>query len=370
MKRKNEIFLKSRNKQIKEADDELAKQKEKDRKAQEKKDLEYQKLTEDFNKDLTDLRLNNIADANDRELALLQEKFRREREALIDKYGKDTELEKQLMIQQERDLLELEAEFEKSRQEAAKALREAEQALIDAEEEQNKLKFDAKMEEAQAYIDKASLALEVAGAVNELLSVIAEERIAKNDEQRDQELSKLEKQKQKELRVEGLTERDKAIINKKFAEQEFKLKLDTAKKNDEIAKKQFNRDKKLKLASAALDMASAIVKAIAMFGPPPSPMGIAGIAAAGIIGGAQMAIIARQRFEGSAASISPPDITIPSVDDSIGGGSSGSSGGGSGGDDLPGTDTSGLTDPKIQVSIVEIENVKMQVEQIEEISTL
>ena len=59
--------------------------------------------------------------------------------------------------------------------------------------------------------------------------------------------------------------------------------------------KAFNINKALSLVQVAIDGAQAIMKAIAMFGPPPSPMGMAGIAAAGTITAIQAALIATQK---------------------------------------------------------------------------
>jgi hypothetical protein len=364
----NKIFLNSRNKKKKKADNDLSKQEQKERKEREKKDLEYQKLTNEFIKDLTYLRLPNISDNNQRELALLKDKFRREREAIVKKYGEETELEKQLLIQQKRELNELELEFKKRQIDAEKALRDAEKEVLDAEHEQDKIKFDEKIQQAENYIDRANGALGIATEINNLLKVMSDEKISNNEKQRDDEISDIEKQKQKELNVEGLSARQKSLIEKKFAEQTFKVKKEVAVENDKIAEKQFKRDKKLRLASVALDTAAAIVKAIAIFGPPPSPMGIAGITAAAVIGGVQAVIIAKQNFQGSASSISPPNISIPSTNNNLGGGNNNNNGGSK--IDLSGTDTGNIPDTNIKISIVEIETVQNQIQQIEEVSTL
>jgi hypothetical protein len=51
-------------------------------------------------------------------------------------------------------------------------------------------------------------------------------------------------------------------------------------KRIKLNRAKFNRDKALKLAQVGVDTATAIVKGIAEFGPPPSPAGIAAIASA------------------------------------------------------------------------------------------
>ena len=106
-----------------------------------------------------------------------------------------------------------------------------------------------------------------------------------------------------------------------------------------------------------------------MFGPPPSPGGIAAIVAAGIVGTAQIATIAATRFTGSGGSISPPDITIPSGAPPGGGGGGGNGATGTGNEDVT-TNIADLLNNKVEVSIVEIEAVGAQVNEIDDISTI
>lgn len=72
------------------------------------------------------------------------------------------------------------------------------------------------------------------------------------------------------------------------------LAFDTATAVAGLVAAQLEDSKAKALIQVAIDTAQAIVRAIAMFGPPPSPLGIAGIAAAVGIGGVQAAIIAGQ----------------------------------------------------------------------------
>ena len=68
-----------------------------------------------------------------------------------------------------------------------------------------------------------------------------------------------------------------------------------------MAKKQFDRQKALSIVSALINGAGAVLQGIAQFGPPPSPLGIASIVAAGIITAAQVAAIASQQFDGGSS---------------------------------------------------------------------
>ena len=85
-------------------------------------------------------------------------------------------------------------------------------------------------------------------------------------------------------------------------EKEVAAAGDNKEKLAEIEKKDFNRRKALTLVDIAINTASAIVQAIAKFGPPPSPLGIAGISIASAIGLIQAGIVASSKppafFEG------------------------------------------------------------------------
>ncbi len=95
-------------------------------------------------------------------------------------------------------------------------------------------------------------------------------------------------------------------------------------------KRRFQRDKAFNIASALINGASAVVKGIATFGPPPSPLGIAAIASAGIITALQVAAIASQKLNPSG-----------------GGGGGGATAGGGAGGFTPTAATGGGTTPNI-----------------------
>lgn len=359
---KNELFLRERNKQVSDANKKLAEEQEKERQRQ----LELEKS---YLKELTDMRLGNIQDEETRLREQMRERHKREREEIIAKYGENTELEIELRRRQQSEIDALEDQFYQAEFDALEASIDAENALKEAEAAREKEEFEAKIAEAEGYIEKAQMALDVMTSINELLNDIAEDRKAENEAARDEELSALEAQKKRELNVQGLTAQQKAQIEYKFAMQEFNIKKKTAEANDKIAEKQFKRNKALQIAQATIDTASSVLKAMAMFGPPPSPMGIAAMAAAGIIGGIQIAQIARTEFKGESASISPPELSIPSVDTS-GSGNQQNQGTQNAGDNGTITLTEPLLQPKLEVSIVEIQKVGKNVDNISEIGTL
>jgi hypothetical protein len=130
-------------------------------------------------------------------------------------------------------------------------------------------------------------------------------RLNKIEGRRDEDLANLDAKMQAELSAEGLTADQKTAIEQKFAQQKYAVQLQAYNAEEKIKKAQFNRDKAIKLGQVAIDTASAIVKAIAQFGPPPSPMGIAGIASAGVIGVTQALAIANQQYKAGSAPSAP-----------------------------------------------------------------
>jgi len=128
--------------------------------------------------------------------------------------------------------------------------------------------------------------------------------------------------------VEAAYQRD--IENNSYTEEEKKNKRKAAsdqiakiqeasnkaidKSNRELAEKQFKRQKALNIVSAVINGAQSVLQAIAQFGPPPSPLGIVGIAAAGIITAAQIAAISSQKFDGGSSG-GPTSVSTPSIPD-------------------------------------------------------
>lgn len=189
-----------------------------------------------------------------------------------------------------------------------KTAAETKKAQDQKDREESLKGITAGLETAQKVLDNAKI-------VNDLMNEIGTTRINKINEERDQELSGLDAKLQAELNAEGLTAEQKTGIEEKFAKQKFAVQLDAFNKEDKINRAKFNRDKALKIGQIGIDTASAIVKGIAQFGPPPSPAGIAAIASAGIIGVTQALAVANQKYQSGTAP------TMPSVSSGGGGGS-------------------------------------------------
>jgi hypothetical protein len=143
--------------------------------------------------------------------------------------------------------------------------------------------------------------------VNDLVNEIDQARLNSIENRREDELANLDANLQAQLNQEGLTAEQKTKIEEKFAQQKYNVQVKAFAQEEKIKKAQFLREKALKLAQVGIDTASAIVKGIAQFGPPPSPAGIAAIASAGIIGVTQALAIANQQYQSGTAP-TPPQL--------------------------------------------------------------
>lgn len=159
----------------------------------------------------------------------------------------------------------------------------------------------------QEIIDGAQKGLDSLSMINDLANQIDQARLNSIQNKRDENLENLDANLQAQLNNENLTAEQKAQIEENFAQQKFAIQQKAFEEEEKIKRAQFNRDKALKLAQVSIDTASAIVKAIAQFGPPPSPLGIAGIASAGVIGLTQALAILNQQYQGGSAP-SPPQV--------------------------------------------------------------
>jgi hypothetical protein len=191
------------------------------------------------------------------------------------------------------DLADKEKEIEKEKNEYIK------EQNIKAKEEQ--------LKGITQVIEGAQKGLEGLSQINDLANEIDQARLNKIATNRDENLENLDRNLQAQLNNENLTAEQKAQIEENFAQQKFVIQQKAFEEEDKIKRAQFNRDKALKLAQVSIDTASAIVKAIAQFGPPPSPLGIAGIASAGVIGLTQALAILNQQYQGGSAP-SPPQV--------------------------------------------------------------
>lgn len=201
--------------------------------------------------------------------------------------------------------VEYQAASVKLEEEYAAKIEEINKKKNDAIAENDKKTLETKLETAQKIVDSAQQALDFASELNSAINDIENNRLAAMAMETDAQLSELEKRRTEELKNVNLTEAQKADINKKFAAQEYALKVKQFDQEEKIKKRQFEKEKALKLAEIAINTAAAIIKGIGQFGPPPSPAGIAAIAAAGVLGISQAAAVASQKYEGGQAPTMP-----------------------------------------------------------------
>lgn len=181
-------------------------------------------------------------------------------------------------------------------------------------------KYDA--ENLQKKIDIGQQILSQVSALNSAIADIENARLQELQNQTNAQLASLDQAQQQELNSSNLTAEQRAAIDKKYAAAKYAIELKNFQEVEKIKKQQFERDKALRIAQVAIDTATAIVKGIAQFGPPPSPAGIAAIASAAIIGATQIAAIAAQKYQSG---------TAPSLNTGGGGVSAGATAGQLGG---------------------------------------
>ena len=196
--------------------------------------------------------------------------------------------------------LKLDEEYRKKKAEIDKKYADiAKQNEIKAREESLKSVNDA--------IEGAQKGLDALKQINALINEIDQARLNSIAENRDADLANLDANLQAQLNQEGLTADQKKQIEEKFAQQKYQVQLKAYNEEEKIKKAQFARDKALRLAQIAIDTASAIVKGIAQFGPPPSPAGIAAIASASLIGITQALAVMNQKYQAGSAP-TPPQL--------------------------------------------------------------
>jgi hypothetical protein len=106
------------------------------------------------------------------------------------------------------------------------------------------------------------------------------------------ELARIDQKRQAEI---------DAVNDSVLSEEGKKAQLDSInakydKEAEEKKKAAAKREKAFAITKAIIAGAQAVVQGIAQFGPPPSPAGIAAIAAAAVTTAAQVALIAKQKF--------------------------------------------------------------------------
>ena len=169
------------------------------------------------------------------------------------------------------------------------------------QQEITKIQNKYAVERIQKQLDNAQFIFDQFSALNDAFSALEDARMQNMQSRANDELSALDAKHKAELEDTNLTAEQKAAIDQNYAEAKYQIELKNFNALEAIKKRQFERDKILRIGQAAIDTAAAIVKGIAQFGPPPSPAGIAAIASAALIGATQIAAIASTKYQSGTA---------------------------------------------------------------------
>jgi len=222
-----------------------------------------------------DLRLDMMAEGEEKAVSQRQSQF----DDRISKIEKDGQLTK-----------ELEKLLAKKAEEDIAKIRE------DAAEERSKVEKDILQKQSAIRIEvmKDGADKEIAANNSELEAQLTEDNERKLEEIRDKwrKIGTAKDNEEFKKRLDSATKNLDTMsqgvetfgeLNSAFAEAQLNRAGDDEKKREAIERKAFEREKKINIARALIGGAQAAVQAIAKFGPPPSPLGIAGIASAGLI---------------------------------------------------------------------------------------
>jgi len=319
-------------------------EKRKAREEAEKKRLEDEaKLRAEREKLMKDYMLASIEDEELQKLMILQESHKREEAELIAKFGKDTELLKQLQTKQDTELNALNEELgaqrkaaqdEKDKKAEADKLAKIQsdnlsaRSRIEGELMNMQLESDLKRE-LQAELWK----LEMEDAL--LNTDLTEGEIFKIKADYESKLSQLKKQKAEEDKqiqldtINASTQIAAQGLNsiQSLSDAIFSAKMSKLEKGSAAelaaAKKQFEINKKLQIASAVISGVQGVINALTAQSVVPEPFGTilkaANAVAIGISTGANIAKIKNSKFEGggsvssSGGSVSAPSMPMPNV---------------------------------------------------------
>lgn len=190
---------------------------------------------------------------------------------------------------------------------------ESDQARIDANVDAEKKAQDEiqayKIQKAQDFLQIAQQFADGLGEINNVITQNESQELTARNEafaaSTETNIQNSYAALEAELAASNLTEEEKAAKRDELEKRNAEVAANAQKRidanNRELAIKQFNRQKALNIVNALIAGAQSVVQGIAQFGPPPSPLGIASIVAAGVITAAQVAAIASQKFDGGSS---------------------------------------------------------------------
>jgi len=161
-------------------------------------------------------------------------------------------------------------------------------------------KYD--LERINKMIEQAQKVKDMVGQIFQVITDFENIRLQEIENNTNAELAALDKKYQDELNKGNLNAEQKAALDKNYAAAKYATELKAFNEMEKIKKRQFNRDKALRIAQVSIDTAAAVSKSVAAS---PLTFGMPWSAAAIGIGLAQIAAIAATKYEsGTAPSIS------------------------------------------------------------------
>lgn len=169
-------------------------------------------------------------------------------------------------------------------------------------------------DDAEKFITKFQKITEFGTSLNGLLNQLDSNRLNSIKVNQTEELNSITEKQNKELSNSSLSETQKQAINDKYAKLKYAAELKAFQQTEAIKKKQFARDKALRIAQTVIDTASNVITSIRNNGG--VPFGIPAGILAGALGAIQIATIASQKYQGEAGP------SAPSIGGAAGGASS------------------------------------------------
>jgi hypothetical protein len=301
-----------------------------------KREEEEARLAMERRKLLEDYMVESIEDEGLRSIEKMRLNHERERQALIEKYGQDTELLKALELNQAKQIEELnnqiaeaeakkQDELNKQKQEQAKAQRDRENkdrlARLEGELIQMESDYNARIEkQKELWAEELAIQLE-----NEELTEGEKFKIQQEYAQRIKQLNEDVANHDKQVQQDAMQTRVQAVENglnsiQNLSDTVFSLRMSNLRKSsaeeERVARKQFKINKALQLSSAIVNGYKAITTSLAdspvAIGAVPNPAGIASLAFATTTTLANIAKIAASKYQGSPSGTGT-GVSAPSI---------------------------------------------------------
>lgn len=211
---------------------------------------------------------------------------------------------------------------------------EGSEAAYLIEKKYAELAFQEKAKQYSKYLDYARQGAQIANDINKILVADENHNLQQMQYQKDADLENNRNRTQEQIALETKKTNDlianeslssaeierikfdsETRINKiqnDSANAELQTKQDLDKQSLEIRRKQFEREKKIQLVTAAINTAAAVVSALGTVQPFPAALVAAGLAA--VTGSIQIAAIAKSKFDDGGASARQSITPIKSID--------------------------------------------------------